>query len=1041
MCNLWELRTKTKVAKVSKVRGPTCVACYNSPLMHSGGLMRRRLTVISAAVIAVSVVVGGQPAGTAVHLTLHEGTSMAAALSPDGRTIALDLLGALWTLSIDGGVAKRILDDGYDARMPAWSPDGRRIVFQAYRSSTWNIWTVNTDGTALKQETSGPFDDREPHWSPDGGRIAFSSDRSGNYDVWTLTLASGELRPLTTNTANDFMPAWSPDGREIAFVSDRRDRGIYTVVVDSGSERLVAAETRTVATPSWSPDGRTVAYAAFEGPVSRLVVGNANIADAAEDVFPFRPQWIPASAAAGSSTELLYTADGKIKRRPSSGGSARTVEFSADVAFTRAAFTPKRRTFPPQGPQPVRGIMHPAISPDGSQIVFAALGDLWLTPATGAESTPQRLTHDSFLDTDPAWSPDGARIAFSSDRQGSMDLWVRELGSGMERKIAPRAMSAAWSPDGGRIAFLDPDSQLQIVDVASGQVRKAHDRLNEPGRPSWSPDGRAIVMSSLRPYSTRFREGTNQVLRVSLDDPSNVRWFDPVPHKSIGMREDSGPVWSPDGTQMAAIIDGRLAAFPVSREGAPIGPPRRLSHDLANTPSWTRDSRRVLYQSADGLRLIDVIDGSARDIVPRFSWTATTTAGATTVHAGRLFDGRSTAARENVDIVIAGNRIARVEPHRAALHKGAVVDASNGTVLPGLIESHAHLTKGYGEAIGRIWLSFGITSVRNPATNPFEGQEDREAIEAGVRIGPRVFTTGEPFDGTRIYYPGGTALDGGAQVADQLARAQKMGFDLIKTYVRLPDLLQKRVIDEAHRLGLPVTSHEIYPAVAYGADGVEHIRGTSRRGYSPKMSELRRSYRDVIDLLAASKMTLTPTIGIQGGYQVLTIRDGAWINDPRLQSLFPPSALDAARALRTRPPDAQDLTQREALVSAQERMVAEVVKGGGRVIAGTDAPINPYGLTLLLELEHYVRGGLSSADALRTATTVPADAMGLGADLGTVERGKLADLVVVDGNPLTDISDIRRTRFTIKDGVVYDVQALLRRAPAVTATPAPPLEQ
>ena len=72
-----------------------------------------------------------------------------------------------------------------------------------------------------------------------------------------------------------------------------------------------------------------------------------------------------------------------------------------------------------------------------------------------------------------------------------------------------------------------------------------------------------------------------------------------------------------------------------------------------------------------------------------------------------------------------------------------------------------------------------------------------------------------------------------------------MGFDFIKTYVRLPDLLQKRVIDEAHRMGMPVTSHEIYPAVAYGADGVEHIRGTSRRGFSPKMSELRRSYRDV----------------------------------------------------------------------------------------------------------------------------------------------------------------------------------------------------
>jgi Tol biopolymer transport system component/imidazolonepropionase-like amidohydrolase len=1035
--------------------------------------MRRLLVVFAVAIIGFTARTGGAKApgsgGTKVpplheqadsrevRLTLNEGTSMAAALSPDGRTIVIDLLGALWTMSGNGGRATRILEDGYDARMPAWSPDGQRIAFQAYRSSTWNIWTMSRDGSGLRQETSGPFDDREPHWSPDGARIAFSSDRSGNYDVWTLTLATGELRQITSNPANDFMPAWSPDGREIAFVSDRPaspklaatmpsegGRGIYAAAVGSGtpstplrtSERLVRADTRTAASPSWSPDGKTVTYTAFEGATSHLVSGGANIADANEDVFPFRAQW-------RSANDVLYTADGKIKTRsfdsaqgkPASRGPARTIEFSAEVAFMRAAFTPKRHASSSPGPQPVRGVMHPAISPDGAQVVFAALGDLWLVPTSSAEAAPQRITNDSFIDTDPAWSPDGTRIAFSTDRDGSMDLWIRDMRSGAERKIAPRAMSATWSPDNTRIAFLDPESQLQIVDVASGQVRKAHDRLNEPGRPSWSPDGRAIVMGALRPYSTRFREGTNQILRVAIDDANagpamterpRVEWFNPLPHKSIGMREDFGPVWSPDGTQMAAIIDGHLAAFPVARDGSPLGPPRRLSQEIANSPSWTRDSRRLLYQSADALHIVDAIDGTTRTIVPRFSWTAKTAAGTTTLHAGRVFDGRSAAPREKIDIVFEGNRITRVEPHRTDLHNGTVVDASNGTVLPGLIESHTHMSKGYGEPLGRIWLSFGITSVRNPAANPYEGQEDREAIESGARIGPRVFATGEPFDGTRIYYPGGTALDGGTQLTAQLARAQKLNFDLIKTYVRLPDLLQKRIVEEAHRIGIPVTSHEIYPAVAYGADGVEHIRGTSRRGYSPKMSELRRSYRDVIDLLAVSKMTLTPTIGIQGGYQLLTLRDGSWLDDERLRRLFPASALDAARALRKRPADARDLAQRDAIVSPQEKMVAAVVKSGGRVIAGTDSPINPYGLTLLLELEHYVRGGLSPADAIRTATIVPAEAMGLAADLGTIEPGKLADLVVVDGNPLANISDIRRTRYTIKAGVVYEVDALLR---------------
>ena len=825
------------------------------------------------------------------------------------------------------------------------------------------------------------------------------------------------------------MPAWSPDGREIAFVSDRAERGVYARVVDGAAERLVVADATTLFTPSWTPDGKTVAYVSVSGAVSRLKVGTTTASDTGEDVFPFRPQWVGAN-------ELLYTADGVIKRRPRAGGPARTVPFTADVAFTRPAFTPKRHDFSREGPQPVRGLMHPVISPDGTRVAFAALGDLWTVSASGGEAVPERLTQDVYVEMNPAWSPDGTQLAFSSDRGGAMDVWIRDLRTGRDRRVAAGGAAAAWSPDSSRLAYLDAQSQLQVVDVKSGEGRQVHDRLNEPGRPSWSPDGRAVVMSALHPYSTRFREGTNQVLRVQVEpEPSatgrgafaRIAGSIPLPHKSIGMRENLGPVWSPNGREMAAIVDGFLMTYPVAPDGSPAGAPRRLSADYASSPSWTADSRHVLYQALDRFRLVDLTDGRVRDIVPQFTWTARKTTGTTTVHAGRLFDGRGTTVTENMDIVIEGNRIAQVAPHRDDLHRGVVVDAGTSTVLPGLIESHTHLTKEYGEALGRIWLSFGITTVRNPATNPFQGIEDRESLESGARIGPRVITTGEPLDGTRIYYPGGVALDGGAMIDGQIARAQALGFDFIKTYVRLPDLLQKRVIEAAHQAGMPVTSHEIYPAVAYGADGVEHIRGTSRRGFSPKNSETRHTYRDVIELLAASGMTITPTIGIQGGHQVLTLRDGAWLDDPRITRLFPASASASSKALRAQPAAASDLAGREALVVPQERLVAAIVKAGGRVIAGTDSPINPYGLSLLLELEHYVRGGLSPAEAIRTATAVPAEAMGLGADLGTVEAGKLADLVVVDGNPLTNITDLRRTRRVIRDGVVHEVDALLQR--------------
>ena len=202
--------------------------------------MRARWQSLSALVLGFGVWTFAQPAAAPVRLTLSQGTSMAAALSPDGRTIAIDLLGALWVMPAEGGAARRVLDDGYDAHAPAWSPDGSRLAFQAYHRDTWNIWTMRADGSELTQVTSGPFDDREPTWSPDGQRLAFSADRSGNYDVWAVTLASGALTKLTDSPANDSMPAWSPDGREIAFVSDRDARGVYARRVDTGAERQLA---------------------------------------------------------------------------------------------------------------------------------------------------------------------------------------------------------------------------------------------------------------------------------------------------------------------------------------------------------------------------------------------------------------------------------------------------------------------------------------------------------------------------------------------------------------------------------------------------------------------------------------------------------------------------------------------------------------------------------------------------------------------------------------------------------------------------------
>src|ERR1019366_10511083 len=152
------------------------------------------------------------------------------------------------------------------------------------------------------------------------------------------------------------------------------------------------------------------------------------------------------------------------------------------------------------------------------------------------------------------------------------------------------------------------------------------------------------------------------------------------------------------------------------------------------------------------------------------------------VHAGRLVDGKSEHARADMDIVIEGNRIKSVEPHSAARHTGMrVVDASNLTVMPGLIEFHSHLQPDYGESAGRAWLAFGVTTLRSPGNTPYEPVEEREANEAGVRAGPRVYGTGNLMEWQRVYYKMGIAISSVAHFEMELQRAKVLQYDLIKS--------------------------------------------------------------------------------------------------------------------------------------------------------------------------------------------------------------------------------------------------------------------
>ena len=177
-------------------------------------------------------------------------------------------------------------------------------------------------------------------------------------------------------------------------------------------------------------------------------------------------------------------------------------------------------------------------------------------------------------------------------------------------------------------------------------MTKVHDTLPQPGAPTWSPDGKRLAIAGVAPITKRFREGTNQILTMSLDGAERRQMVRARCRcMSIDSRGGCGPAWSPDGTKMAAIYEGVLAVWPVSPAGEPLGPPRRVTTESAHSPSWSGDSRHILYQSLDKLRIVDIETGDVRTVPLDLKYTPAIPTGRLVVHAGKLVDMKSAARR------------------------------------------------------------------------------------------------------------------------------------------------------------------------------------------------------------------------------------------------------------------------------------------------------------------------------------------------------------------------------------------------------------
>jgi Tol biopolymer transport system component len=988
------------------------------------GVDRRQLLALGGTALAASSVAASAGAADKANgrkgsrlVKITEGTNIAVSASPDGKTLAFDLFGVIWSLPIGGGVARRLTDDLTDGAQPDWSPDGKRLVFQSYRDGTFQIWTVNADGTGLTQHTHGPFDCREPRFSPDGKTIAFASDRGGAYAIYTLDLATGAIKLWASADGQACEPAWSRDGAKIAFAVERAQievvdaQGLRTKGpgITASADRLVPVELHS---PAFMPDGQGIAYAVIDKGRAELR-GPKGVLISGEDIFPFRPCWLP-------DGDLIYAADGKIRRRAKGAAAATEIPFTLSVPVVKPTYKKRQRDFDGVARKPVVGIGSPALSPDGRQVVFRALNGLWLL-TRGGKAEP--LVKDGFWCCDPAWSPDGKTLAYSTDRGGKLDIWLRDMATGAERNLTRHkdaALSAAWSRDGKTIAFLDQNGSLHTVGVADGKIAQVFGAIWEPGKPSWSPDGKTLALAAFKPYSARFREGLSEILTV--DVASGAATYQPVfPDKSLGTRGDDGPVWSPDGTHLAFVFASRLHVVAVDATGRFRGAPRALNNEVTDAPTWSGDSKSLLYLCNGALRLIGIDGGTPVTVPHGITWATAKPKGRVVVRASRVWRGMTPEVRKDVDVVIVGNRIADLLPAGSDVGDARVIDGKGATVIPGLVEMHAHRQMqgyGYGDRDGRLWLSLGVTTTRSPGSPAYHMVEDREAIDSGARVGPRYYSTGEAVDGSRIFYNFMRPVTEPGQMALELSRAKALAYDLIKSYVRQPLQAQRDVTAWAHANGIPVTSHYHYPALSFGLDGMEHIGATSRTGYSRTTSALGISYQDVTALFAASGARRTPTLFTASA---LYGADRSLVDDPRIKALYPPWELEKLKQRADQAATGDNRVPLEAL-AGQVAHVKAVLHPGGRVITGTDSPIDFNGVSLHMNLRGMVKYGLTPYEALTTATRYSGEF--LEAPLGVVAPGMLADLVVANGNPLENIKDAAAVRYTIKNGEVFDIPTL-----------------
>lgn len=1008
-----------------------------------------------------------------VPIRTGEGSWMDLDVSRDGRTIAFSLLGDIYTMPIAGGTPTRIAEGLAWEVQPRFSPDGRRIAFTSDRGGGDNIWIMNADGSDKRQVTTEEFRLlNQPSWSPDGRFIVakkhFTTGRSlGTGEVWLYHVSGGGgvqlvKRPSEQHQKELGEPIYAADGKSVFFTRNITPGPIFEYAQDSNTDLfdierydLDTGETTTAVSgaggsvrPTPSPDGKRIAFVRREATRSKLYVKDLGSGEerkvydaldqdvqetwAVTGVYP-NMAWTP------DARSIVFWAGGKIRRVNADGTGAAEIPFAVNdtrgmidgLHPTVAVAPPSLTTHMPR---------FAAVSPDGRNVVWESLGKLWTKPMAGGAARRLTRTEDGF-ELFPTWSRDGRTIAFV----GWTDAGLGHIQTVAAAGGSPRDVTT--QPGHYARPRFSPDGKTIVFERGSGG-RLTSPRWGEnPGVYRVAAAGGAPVLIARDYAEPQFGAGNDRVFMVGEEKgkkqfvSTDLSGEAKRVHASGELASDF--IVSPTGEFVAFRQNYQAFVAPLMPGGQAVElaedgkalPVTRVSGNGADYIHWSNDGQRLHWSlgptlyTAETARLFPTAPQGKN--TPKFVPPATGVSLAREVDAAKptgtvalvgarvvTMNAADGGVIDGATILIRGDRIVAVGRHVAVPAGATRIDVAGKTIIPGLVDAHAHGPAGEDELVPQAnWsmiqnLALGTTTIHDPSNRSSEIFAAKEMQEAGAILAPRIFSTGE------IVY-GAKAADVYAEINgldDALAHVRRLkaqGARSVKNYNQPRREQRQQVVAAARAENMQVVAEG---GSLFGMDMALVADGQSTLEHNVPLEHF---YDDVLQFFGQSKTNYTPTLVVSYGGLA---GDPYWrahtdvFAHPLLQAHTPPAKLLADNARRTIAPESNyvdDDNAREARKLAQRGVQVSIGAHGQQA-----------GIGAHWELWSFVRGGMTPIEALAAGTIVPARSLGMSADIGSLEPGKLADLVVLEADPTADIRNSDKVSQVMLGGRLYDARTM-----------------